>query len=43
MNRNNHDVITFIQNTFILRRLRVANLVDIIKIGTMFIKTTFKE
>ena len=32
-----------IQNTFILRRHRVANFADIIKIATFFIKTTFKE
>ena len=38
----NCDII-LIQNTFILRMPRVANFVDIIKIGTMFIKTTFKE
>ena len=31
------------QNTFILRRLRGTNFADIIKIETMFIKTTFKE
>ena len=31
------------QNTFISRRFRVANFADIIKIVTMFIKTTFKE
>ena len=31
------------QNTFILRRLRVANFPDIIKISTMFIKKTFKD
>ena len=29
--------------TFILRRPRVAKFADIIKIGTMFIKTTFKD
>ena len=31
-----------LQNTFILRRPRVDNFADIIKIATMFIKTTFK-
>ena len=31
------------QSTFISRRRRVANFVDIIKIGTMFIKATFKD
>ena len=33
----------FFHNTFILRRSRVANFVDIIKIVTMFIKATFKD
>ena len=36
----NYDVITFI---FILRRSRVANFAEIIKIRIMFIKTTFKD
>ena len=31
------------QNIFILRRPRAANFVDVIKIATMFIKTTFKD
>ena len=31
------------QNTFIFRRLRVANFVDIIKIASTFIKITLKE
>ena len=31
------------QNTFILRRSRVANFADMIKIASMFIKTTFKD
>ena len=31
------------QNTFILRRPRVANFADIIKMTTMFIETTFKD
>ena len=31
------------QNTFILRRPRVANFADINKTGTMFIKRTFKN
>ena len=39
----NYDVITFFQNTFILRRPRVAIFADIIKIATMFIKTIFKN
>ena len=38
MNRND-DVIAFI----VLRRPRVANFSDIIKVGTMFIKITFKN
>ena len=32
-----------LQNTFILRRPRVANFPDIIKTTVMFIKTTIKE
>ena len=39
----NYDVITFIQNTLILIRPRAANFADIIKIGIMFIKTTFRN
>ena len=31
------------QNTFILRKFRVPNFADIIKIATMFIKTNFKD
>ena len=42
MNRN-YDVITFISNTFISRRPTVAIFTDIIKVVTMFIKTTFKD
>ena len=43
MNKN-YDVITFIlQNTIILRKPRVANFVDIIKIATLFTKTTCKD
>ena len=43
MNKN-YDVITFIlQNTIILRKPRLANFVDIIKIATLFIKTTCKD
>ena len=37
-----YDVITFIENSFILRRYRIAGFPDLIKIVTMFIKTTFK-
>ena len=33
----------FFQNTFILRRPGVANFPDIIKVATIFIKTTFKD
>ena len=33
----------FISKNFILRKIRVANIADIIKIVTMFIKTTFKD
>ena len=32
-----------LKNTFILRKARVANFADIIKITTKFIKKTFKE
>ena len=39
----NYDVITFVSKTFILRRPRVANFADIIKITTMFIETIFEE
>ena len=38
----NHDVIIVISKYFILRRPKVANFANIIKIPTMFIKTTFK-
>ena len=31
------------QNIFILRRPKVANFADIVKIATMFIKRTFKD
>ena len=39
----NHDVITFILNYLSFRRPRVANFACIIKIATMFIKTTFED
>ena len=39
----NYDVITFVSKTFILRRPRVADFADIIKITTMFIKTIFEN
>ena len=42
MNKN-YDAINFILNTFNLRRSRVTNFADIIKITTMFNKTTFKD
>ena len=43
-----YDVIAFIlrkspQATFILRKLRLANFPDIIKIATIFFRTTFKD
>ena len=43
-----YDVISFIlrkspQVTFILRKLKLANFADIIKIATIFIRTTFKD
>ena len=39
----NYDFITFISNVFILRRPKVANFADIIKITIMFIKKTLKD
>ena len=39
----NYNVITFILKTFIIRRPRVVNFADIIKITTMFIKATFRD
>ena len=41
MNRND-DVINFTSKYLYLKRARVANFADIIKIATMFTKTTFK-
>ena len=38
----NYDLITF-QSILTLRRPRVANFADIIKIVTIFIKTAFKD
>ena len=38
----NYDVIIF-QRTFILRTPKLASFADIIKIATMFSKTTFKD
>ena len=31
------------QNTFVLKRPRVDNFTDIIKVATVFIKTTFRD
>ena len=42
MNRN-YDVVTFFQNTFILRRPGLAKFADIIKVATMLIKTTYQN
>ena len=39
----NYDIIAFFQNTFILRKPRVAILADIVKIVTTFIKTIFRD
>ena len=33
----------FFQNTYILKRPRIANFADNIKVSTMFMKTTFKD
>ena len=37
----NYDAINIFQNTFTLRRPTVVNFADIIKLTTMFFKTTF--
>ena len=42
MDRNS-DVVKFISKYFYFKKARVANFVDIIKITTMFIKTTFTK
>ena len=39
----NYDIITFFQNTLILRRSGVAIFADIIKIVTMFIKAIIEN
>ena len=39
----NYDAIIFISKNFILRKIRVANFADIIKIVAMFIKTNFED
>ena len=41
--KRNYGVVNFISKYRFLRRPRVANFVDIIKVATMFIKTTFKD
>ena len=38
MNIKAYDVIALFQKTFILRRPRVANFADIIRIATIFMK-----
>ena len=40
---SNYDVITFILEYFILKRLRLTNFADIIKIATLFIKILIKN
>ena len=40
--RINYDVISLLQNTFILRRPRVVNFDEVVKIVIMLIKATFK-
>ena len=37
----NYDVTNFFQNNFNLRRSRVTNFTDMIKIATMFINTIY--
>ena len=39
----NYDIITFFQNTLILRRSGLAIFADIIKIVTMFIKAIIED
>ena len=39
----NYDVINFISKYLFIRRPRIANFVDSIKIVTTFIKTTFND
>ena len=39
----NYDAITFISRYLYLRRSRVANFADFIKIITIFTKTVFKD
>ena len=38
-----YEIVTSLTKYLILRRLRVANSVDIIKIATIIIKTTVKD
>ena len=42
MDKTNDDI-TLFQNTFILRKLRIAAFADIIEIVTIFIKKIFKD
>ena len=39
----NYDITTFNGKYIFLRKYRVANFADIIKIATMLIKTTFED
>ena len=39
----NYDLITLFQNPFVPKKPRVAKFADIIKVSTMFFKTTFKD
>ena len=39
----NHGITTLCQNTFILRRPRVASYTDIINIAIIFVKKIFKD
>ena len=39
----NYDAISFVSNTFIFKRPTVVSFAGIMKIATMFIKTTLKE
>ena len=41
--RHEQQLWCHIQNSFVLRRARVANFAGVIQIATMFIKTTFKD
>ena len=39
----NYDIITFISKYLILKKSREARFADIMKIATMFVKTTFQN